>query len=127
MAIITSARRADFDLIHTDRNLLRCFEFVLTIEDYERPKPRPDPYLAGLARFGARHDEAFVLEDSARGLKSARAARIRCLVIRNSFTASQDFTGAWRIVDSIREVPRTLAAQQGAAAGVAQRVSIDPW
>jgi HAD superfamily hydrolase (TIGR01509 family) len=110
MAIITSARRSDFDLIHEDRDLLRHFEFILTIEDYEHSKPHPDPYLAGLARFGAQPHEAVVLEDSARGLTSARAAGIACLIVRNPFTASQDFSGAWRLVDSIRDVPAMLAA-----------------
>ena len=110
MAIITTARRRDFDLIHAGRDLLRHFEFVLTIEDYGRSKPYPDSYLAGLARFGAQANEAVALEDSARGVLSARAAGLRCLVIHSPFTSSQDFTGAWRLVDSIHEVPRTLAA-----------------
>jgi beta-phosphoglucomutase-like phosphatase (HAD superfamily) len=41
MAIITTARRRDVELIHKDRDLLRFFDFVLTIEDYDRPKPHP--------------------------------------------------------------------------------------
>lgn len=110
MAIITTARRSDLEVIHSDRDLLRHFEFVLTIEDYRRAKPDPDPYLAGLARFGAQPDEALVLEDSARGLASARAAGIRCLIVQNPFTASQNFGEAWRVVDSIRDVPPMLIA-----------------
>jgi HAD superfamily hydrolase (TIGR01509 family) len=109
MAIITTARRRDFDLIHARRDLLRHFEFVLTAEDYPRSKPHPDPYLAGLDRFGASACDALALEDSARGLASARAAKLDCLVIRNSFTASQDFSAAWRVVESVRQVPELLA------------------
>jgi HAD superfamily hydrolase (TIGR01509 family) len=112
MAIITTARRADFDIIHRDRSVVRHFELVLTLGDYPRVKPHPDPYLAGLARFGAGPNEAVVLEDSARGLAAARAAGIPCIIIRNEFTASQDFTGAWRLVESIREVPAALQAMQ---------------
>ena len=112
MAVITSARRSDFDLIHARRDLLRHFDFILTIEDYTRPKPCPDPYLAGLARFGATPIEALAFEDSARGLASARAAGLDCLVIRNSFTESQDFTFALQVLESVRSVPRLLAAQQ---------------
>ncbi|MCG8589223.1 MAG: HAD family phosphatase [Proteobacteria bacterium] len=110
MGVVTTARRADFDLIHAERRLLDHFEFALTVEDYERAKPHPAPYLAGLARFGARPQESVALEDSARGLRSARAAGLRCLVIHSAFTASQDFEGAWARVDSIRDVPRALAA-----------------
>lgn len=127
MAIVSTSRRVDFELIHADRDLLRHFEFALTIENYELPKPHPDPYLAGLARFRAQAADAVVLEDSARGLRSARAAGIRCLSIRSAFTASQDFAGAWRVLDSIRDVPRALATQQGAAADEPQCVPIDLW
>ena len=62
MAIVTTARRADFDLIHQNRDLLRYFEFVLTIEDYPRPKPAPDPYLFALHRFRAMPEQTLVLK-----------------------------------------------------------------
>lgn len=110
MGIVTTARRDDFKIIHEHRDLLRHFEFTLTIEDYDRSKPHPDPYLAGLDRFGARAADAVALEDSARGLTAARAAGLRCLVIRNEFTASQDFAAASQVVDSIRAVPGALDA-----------------
>ena len=113
MAIVTGSQRDDIDLIHAGRDLLRHFEFVLTIEDYARSKPNPDPYLAGLDRFGAQPHEAIAIEDSAEGLRSARGAGLRCVVIRSPFTASLGFDGAWRLVDSIREVPRTLNGAPG--------------
>jgi HAD superfamily hydrolase (TIGR01509 family) len=108
MAIVTTARRVDFDLIHRQRTLLRHFELALTFEDYERAKPAPDPYLTAIARLNAKPGRAVVVEDSARGLKAALAAGIRCLIVRSAFTMAQDFSGAWRIVDSIREVPGML-------------------
>jgi HAD superfamily hydrolase (TIGR01509 family) len=110
MAVVTSARRADLRLIHEKRSLLGFFQFVLAVEDYRRPKPLPDPYLAALERFGARPDQAVAIEDSAQGLRSALEAGLDCIVVRNEFTASQDFAGAWRVIDSIRQVPETLAA-----------------
>lgn len=110
MAVVTTSRREDFELIHRSRDLLARMEFVLTIEDYAQAKPQPAPYLAALARFGAAPAEAVAIEDSARGLKSALAAGVDCIVIRHPFTAAQDFSGAWRIVDSIRDVPAALAA-----------------
>ncbi len=111
MAIITTARRCDFDLIHARRGLLGYFEFVLTVEDYARCKPHPDPYLTGLARFGARCSEALAIEDSSRGLAAARAAGLDCLIIQNAFTAAQDFSGAWRVVDSVRRLPELLVTE----------------
>ena len=110
MAVVTTARREDFELIHRSRDLVGFFRFVLTVEDYPRAKPYPDPYLAGLERFGASPDQAVAVEDSARGLHSTLAAGLDCIVVRNPFTASQDFSDAWRVVDSIRRVPEILAA-----------------
>jgi HAD superfamily hydrolase (TIGR01509 family) len=112
MAVVTTSRREDFDFIHRSRDLLRRMEFVLTIEDYAEAKPHPAPYLAALARFGADAREAVAIEDSARGLKSAIAAGLDCIIIRHPFTATQDFSGAWRIVDSIRDVPVALRGSE---------------
>jgi HAD superfamily hydrolase (TIGR01509 family) len=110
MAIVSTSTRADVALIHRSRVLLPFFEFVLTIEDYAQPKPAPDPYCQALRRFGAVAREAVVIEDSARGLRSAMAAGIDCVVVYNAFTASQDFSGAWRMLHTIRELPGVLAS-----------------
>lgn len=109
MAVVTTSKRVDFELIHRTRDLIKPMEFVLTIEDYPQPKPHPAPYLAALARFGATPAETVVIEDSARGLKSAISAGLDCIVVRHPFTASQNFSGARQMVDSIRDLPGVLA------------------
>jgi len=108
MGIVTTAKRSDFELIHADRNITDYMEFVLTVEDYARAKPFPDPYLAGLQRFGAEPGEVVVVEDSARGLRSAIAAEIDCLIVRNQFTSSHDFSGARLMVDEFEELPAAI-------------------
>ena len=110
MAIITTAKRPDFDLIHQDRRILEYMEFCLTVEDYTRAKPHPEPYLAGLSRFGAGPAETVVVEDSARGLKSAVAAGIQCIVVDNAFTAGQDFSAATRKIPAFRDLPSAIRA-----------------
>ena len=69
MALVTTSRRADLDVIHRHRTLLNHFEFTLAREDYTHSKPNPESYLESLARFGAGPDEAIVIEDSARRLR----------------------------------------------------------
>jgi HAD superfamily hydrolase (TIGR01509 family) len=108
MAIVSTAKRADFEVIHRARQLVPLFEFVLTREDYARAKPVPDPYQQALWWFGAAPAEAIVIEDSARGLRAAVADGVDCIVVRNEFTATQDFTGAWRMIGSLRELPAVL-------------------
>jgi HAD superfamily hydrolase (TIGR01509 family) len=104
MAIVTTAKRADFDLIHQGRQITRFMDFVLVREDYDRAKPHPEPYLAGLKRFGATKEETLVVEDSSRGLASAAVAGIDCAVVRNGFTATQDFSRATHRIDTLGEL-----------------------
>jgi beta-phosphoglucomutase-like phosphatase (HAD superfamily) len=52
--------------------------------------------------------EGLAVEDSLRGLESARRAGIDCAVVRHPFTASQRFDAAWRFLDSVRDLPRVL-------------------
>ncbi|WP_246059350.1 HAD family hydrolase [Paenibacillus lautus] len=94
MAIVTTAKRADFELIHGKRQIKQFMEFVLVREDYERTKPHPEPYLTGLKRFGATKEETLVVEDSNRGLNSAVEAGIDCVIVHNDFTKTHDFSQA---------------------------------
>ena len=107
MAIVTTARRVDFDVIHEGRHIRRFMEFVLTREDYRLAKPHPEPYLTALKRFGATPQETLVVEDSSRGLISAVAAGIDCAVVHNAFTQSQDFSRASCRIDTLSE-PRDI-------------------
>ncbi len=108
MAIVTTSKRPDFELIHEQRSILDYMEFHLTEEDYERAKPLPEPYLRGLERFGATAAETVVIEDSARGLKSAVAAGIDCIVVANEFTAAHDLSQATASVATFADLPAAI-------------------
>jgi HAD superfamily hydrolase (TIGR01509 family) len=108
MAIVTTAKRSDFELIHRHRAITGYMDFVLANGDYPRSKPAPDPYLAALSRFGASHAEAVVVEDSERGLRSALAAGIDCVIVDNAFVRGQDFIGARARIRSLTELPALL-------------------
>jgi len=105
LAIITTSKRADFELVHSNRKIVDHMDFILTREDYNHSKPHPEPYLTGLKQFGAIVSEAIVVEDSERGLKSAVAAGIDCIVVSNDFTASHDFSSALLRIGNMRELP----------------------
>jgi HAD superfamily hydrolase (TIGR01509 family) len=104
MAIVTTAKRTDFDLIHEKRQITSFMEFVLTREDYNHSKPHPEPYLTGLKRLGATAAETLVVEDSARGLNSAVAAGIDCAIVHNEFTKSHDFSQATHRTQTLSEL-----------------------
>ena len=108
MAIVTTSKRADFELIHRERNLVSLMDFVLVREDYKKSKPDTEPYLVGIERFGANPEECLVVEDSQRGLQAALAAGLDCAIVHNDFTASHDFTGACFHMQSLEELPKLL-------------------
>ena len=103
LAIVTTSRDVDFDLIHglngyplTERTprVVEHMDFVLKRSHYQNSKPDPEPYLLALHRFGIEAAQALVIEDSERGLRSAVAAGIDCAVVDHPFTASQHFDQA---------------------------------
>jgi HAD superfamily hydrolase (TIGR01509 family) len=104
MAIVTTAKRVDFEIIHEKRQISKFMDFVLVREDYRLSKPHPEPYLTGLKRFGAGKDEALVVEDSSRGLNSAVAAGIDCAIVHNDFTTAHDFSQASYRIDTLIEL-----------------------
>lgn len=104
MGIVTSARREHFEAIHRKLPLLKHFEFALTAGDYAESKPSPEPYRRGLERLGIDAGRCVVVEDSPRGLESARAAGLRCIILRQPMTRHYPFDGAFRVVDDAADL-----------------------
>ena len=104
MAIVTTAKRVDFEIIHEKRQIRQFMDLVLVREDYKHTKPHPEPYLTGLKRLGATKEETLVVEDSSRGLNSAVAAGIDCAIVYNDFTKAQDFSQASYRIKTLMEL-----------------------
>ncbi|MBN2201061.1 HAD family phosphatase [bacterium] len=104
MAIVTSSRREHFRIIHEKTGILQYIDFVIDAEDTTRYKPEPDPYLKALDRSGLSEAECLAVEDSERGLASAVAAGIRCVVIPRGLSRGGRFEGAWKVLSDIAEV-----------------------
>jgi HAD superfamily hydrolase (TIGR01509 family) len=113
MGIVTSSRRSHFEMIHRRTGFLGFFDFALTLEDYERSKPDPAPYLKAIARSGFPAAACLAIEDAPRGLAAARAAGLDCWVIPTELSRRADFSGASRILGSIAEVAPALMALAG--------------
>ncbi len=110
MAVVTTAKRADFELIHRDRRITRYMDVVLCREDYVRAKPDPEPYRKALALLGVAPSEALVVEDSSRGLRSAVAAGVDCALVDNAFTRPRDVAPAKFRIQRLAELKGILLA-----------------
>ena len=72
------------------------------------PLCKYSPYLKGLELFKASNNEAIVVEDSQRGLTSAVNANIDCVIVKNEFTKTQDFSKATYKINTIEELEDCL-------------------
>ena len=108
MGIVTTSRRVDFEIIHRNLGIVDYMDFVLCEEDYNYAKPHPEPYLKGLELFKAKKEETIVIEDSTRGLISAYKAGIECIIVKNEFTITQDFSKASYFIDNLAQLETIL-------------------
>ena len=89
------------------------FELVAAGNVVPRKKPAPDIYNYALSRLGLSAGDCLALEDSAHGLKSARAAGLDVLITVNQFTDKQDFSGAAVVLDHLGEPDNPCHMLQG--------------
>jgi HAD superfamily hydrolase (TIGR01509 family) len=82
---------------------------LVTGEDVARLKPEPDAYLLALRLLGVGAAGAVAVEDSAVGLRAARAAGLATIVVTNGYTADQDLSGA-TLVRAAFDDPQLTAA-----------------
>lgn len=79
MAVVSSSACGEIDPLLVAGGLRRFFLTVVGGGDVKRHKPEPDPYLLAAERLRVRHP--LVLEDSAAGIASGRAAGFEVLEI----------------------------------------------
>jgi len=114
MGIVTGSKREHIQTLHARTDFFHLFDFVVTLDDVTESKPSAEPYLQAVRRAGARVEDCIAIEDSERGLKSAKAAGLECWVIPNRLTAGSRFNAADRVLKDVLEV-RTLLHGGGAA------------
>lgn len=104
MGIVTGSRRDHFDIVHAQTPLLPFFEFVIAREDYAEAKPHPDAYLTAMRLHGLNPETCVVVEDSERGCVAAAKAGLRVLAVPNALSQRGDFSSAYKVLNSVREV-----------------------
>ena len=85
LGIVTRANRREAELVLSLAELGDAFECVIADDDAHPSKPAPAPYVAALARLARRGslrpERVLALECSTPGIRSARAARARCIAV----------------------------------------------
>lgn len=79
LAIVSSAPRANVDMVLESLNATEAFDVVISEGDAPRGKPDPQGYLLAAERLGVSPAECVVLEDAPGGVQAAKQAGMRCI------------------------------------------------
>lgn len=90
--------------------LFDAFQNITCLEDTQRAKPHPSLFQHAAGKLEAAPEDVVVIEDSLNGLRAAKAADMRCVIVPCTVTRHLDFDGAWRKYESLTafELPRSL-------------------
>ena len=85
--------------------------------DAARKKPSADIYEHVLRRLGASPQECVAIEDSANGLRAAKAAGLFTIVTPSYWTRTEDFSGADLVLPSLGSTEHPLMPRAAALVG----------
>ena len=86
------------------RGLMGRFGAVWCGDDVSVVKPDPEVYLAVTDELGVAPDRALAIEDSARGVASAKSAGLFCVAVPNPITEGMDFGAADAVYSTLEDV-----------------------
>jgi HAD superfamily hydrolase (TIGR01509 family) len=102
-AIATSSSTRYVRRILGPHCLLERFAFFLSADDVQHGKPSPEIYEKAAERLGHAPAEMVVFEDSPNGLKAAKAAGARCVVVPHDLVPRAELDLADAIVPSLAD------------------------
>ena len=84
LAVASSANRPLIDLVLELAGVAASFRSTVSSEEVPRGKPAPDVYLEAARRLEVEPERCAAIEDSANGLRAARAARMLVVAVPNA-------------------------------------------
>ncbi len=105
LAIASGARHDEIEAILGGLGLLDAFQAIVGVEDAERTKPDPAPYVEAARRLAAQAPgldpgECVAFEDSIPGIAAALGAGMKVVGVAHSYPADE-LRAAHRVVDSL--------------------------
>ncbi len=101
-AIVTSAPRANLDMIVETLGIGRHFQALVAEDDAARGKPDPEGFLVAASRAGIEPARCVVIEDAPAGLQAAKAGGMRAIGVTTTHPAP-DLGDADLVVESLAE------------------------
>ena len=112
MAIATAATRANAEDYLRRTGLRDRFAVVLTRDDVEHSKPKPDLFLRAAAGIGIAPEQCVAVEDSHNGVRSAHAAGMMTVMVPDIVAATDEIrTLCVAVVASLHDVRRLVGGR----------------
>lgn len=110
LGLASSSNRQTIDLVLDLAGWKDCFSATTSSEEVAAGKPAPDVYLETAGRLGAKPERCVAIEDSAVGIRSARAAGLAVVAIPNrAYPPAADVLGkADLVLDSLLDLIEQL-------------------
>ncbi|MBQ4258486.1 MAG: HAD family phosphatase [Clostridia bacterium] len=112
IGLASSSRRETVLAELRDAGILPYFDEVITGEAVSRSKPAPDIFLHACGALGVPPENAFAIEDSYNGIRSACAAGLRALMVPDLLPATEEMRSLCEAVfESLSDVTGYLRKQ----------------
>lgn len=106
IALCSGGRKRDILPIIQQLGIGNVFDQIITAGDTRKSKPDPAPYMLTIQKLGlADASTAVAIEDSAAGIRSAKAAGLRVLAVTNSYHHKQ-LHESDALTDSLEKISR---------------------
>jgi HAD superfamily hydrolase (TIGR01509 family) len=111
LGLASSSNREVIDFVLEVSGLARWFTTTVSSEEVRRGKPAPDVYLEAARRLDAQPERCAAVEDSEAGIRSAKSAGMRVIVIPNPHfpPADEALAGADVVLSSVAELKPEFA------------------
>lgn len=90
VGLASSTRRSSVERHLEQAGLRSFFQTVVTGDMVEHSKPQPDIYLMACRELGVAPEDAFAIEDSPNGIRSAFAAKMTPLMVPDMIAPSEE-------------------------------------
>jgi HAD superfamily hydrolase (TIGR01509 family) len=110
-AVVSGSSRDEVEMCLRALGVRELFPWFIAAEDTAHGKPAPDGYLAAVERLRVEPRSCLALEDSAAGVRAARAAGVRCVAVRAGNFARQPQDEADLVLDTLNDVDDVVLAR----------------
>lgn len=113
LALASSTRRSSVVNCLERAGFSEYFSVVITGDMVEYSKPQPDIYLLACRELGVKPEEAYAIEDSPNGIRSAYAAGMRPLMVPDMIEPDEEMRRlSYRIFQDLNQVLDYLKTEE---------------